>query len=287
MTVQKNALLLFSKPPIPGLVKTRLTREHGGPLSETESANFFNCMMFDVMEVCCQALDRLEEQSVAKLEEDPDAVKQTYDIFISTTPAENVEKMKKVFEDSGTWPREFHYLMDSGKTFDDHFDDAFKQIFDMGYATCLSVGGDIPIMPRDHVVQGFNWLHYFQGTYDNGGVVLAPCQACGTSLVGFTDNCGMDHQGVYYNMQGRPALQAYLDKSKPLDVHIALMDAVSDVDNGEDLAHTMTVMNALEFCAPNQDIFVPYRTLQWVRNRGLTVTTPPNDDFDSREGIDE
>ena len=287
MTVQKNALLLFSKPPIPGLVKTRLTQEFGGPFTPQQSASFFNCTMFDVLEVCCQALDRLEAQNAEEIEADPKAVKQEYDVFISTTPEENVNKMRKLFEDSGTWPREFHYLLDSGKTFDDHFDDAFNQIFDLGYETCLSVGGDIPIIPRDHVVQGFRWLHYYQNVFGKG-MVLAPCQACGTSLVGYTKNSGMDHQTVYYNMTGRPALQAYLDKAEPLGLHIALMDAVPDVDNGEDLAHSMTVMNALDFCAKGgQDVFVPYRTLKWVRDHGLTVVTPPNDDFDSRETIDK
>jgi glycosyltransferase A (GT-A) superfamily protein (DUF2064 family) len=284
--VNKNALLMFSKPPVPGMVKTRLTVQHGGPLSEEQAAQLFNCMMFDVLEVACQSLDRLEAQNEEELKNDPSAVKQVYDVFICTTPADSVEKMRRLFEDSGTWPREFKFLLDAGKTFDDHFDDAFEQIFAQGYSTCLSVGGDIPIMPRDHIVQGFDWLHYFQGMYDDGGVVLAPCQACGTSLVGFTDDSGMDHQGVYYDTAGRPALQAYIDKAGDSGVHIAFLDVVSDVDNSEDLAHTMTVMNALEFCSKNQDLFIPWRTLQWVRGHGLTVTAPPNDDFDSREAID-
>ena len=34
MAVKKHALLLFSKPPVPGMVKTRLTAEHGGIFNE-------------------------------------------------------------------------------------------------------------------------------------------------------------------------------------------------------------------------------------------------------------
>lgn len=284
---KKNALLMFSKPPLPGLVKTRLTKEHGGPFTSEESAQFFNCMLFDVLEVCCQALDRLEAKNAEDRAQNPELPIQTYDIFISTAPENAVEEMKELFAKSGTWPREFHYLHDEGATFDDHFDDAFNQIYELGYNTVLSVGGDIPLMPREHIIAGYEWLHYFDATYKNGGTVLAPCQACGTSLVGFTRNNGMNHQGIYYNMSGRPALQGYLDKAEGHDMHIALLDAVPDVDNGEDLAHAMTVMNALDFCKHDQDSFVPWRSLRWVRGRGMSVTTPPNDDFDSRETLDK
>lgn len=38
MTNRKCALLIFSKPPVPGLVKTRLTRERGGILTPEQAA---------------------------------------------------------------------------------------------------------------------------------------------------------------------------------------------------------------------------------------------------------
>jgi len=287
MKEQKNALLLFSKPPVPGLVKTRLTIERGGRFTENEAADFFHRSLFDVAENCCQALDVLEARNAAEIEENPtSAIRRSYDIFISTTPEDNVTKMRETFEAAGTWPREFHYLLDSGQTFDDHFDDAFQQIFDQGYETVVSVGGDIPTLPRNHLVQSFNWLHYFQTVYDTGGVVLAPCQECGTSLIGYTSDSGMNHQGVYYANNGRPALDAYIEKASERGAHIAYLDAVPDVDDLQDLAHTITLMKALEFCAQDQDLFVPYRTLEWVRFKGLRVTTPPNEDRDTREGLD-
>ena len=38
MTERKQALLVFSKPPIPGMVKTRLTVKHGGFLTDEQAA---------------------------------------------------------------------------------------------------------------------------------------------------------------------------------------------------------------------------------------------------------
>ena len=41
MAEKKQALLLFSKPPVPGMVKTRLTTERGGFLTPEQAAEFF------------------------------------------------------------------------------------------------------------------------------------------------------------------------------------------------------------------------------------------------------
>jgi hypothetical protein len=70
MEVSKNAVLLFSKPPIPGLVKTRLTIERGGNLSPEQAAEFFTCSLFDMTDLVMVALDDLEaanEESIVSL----------------------------------------------------------------------------------------------------------------------------------------------------------------------------------------------------------------------------
>ena len=287
MTTQKNGFLLFSKPPISGLVKTRLTTKHDGPFTDLQAATLYRRMMLDVIECSMQALDRLEEQNRREREADPSVVEQTYEYFISTAPESNVDVMREVIEEEGPWPRPITIIVDKGKIFDDHFDDAFNQVFEAGCGTCISVGGDLPLLPRDHIIDAFNWLHHFQTICPEGGMVLTPCQACGTSMVGYTRDCGMDHQTVYYNFTGRPALQAYLDKAHEMGgVHMALLEAVPDVDNMEDLAHVVTYVNAIEMVQGDQDIFLPHRTLHFIRAMNLKVSTEPNRNFDDRSLID-
>ncbi|MGI6216203.1 MAG: TIGR04282 family arsenosugar biosynthesis glycosyltransferase [Coriobacteriales bacterium] len=287
MTVKRHALLLFSKPPIPGMVKTRLTIENGGIFTPEMASEFFKRSMYDVTELCMFALYNLEQENKAALEADPDAVKHEYDFFVSTCPEENVKVMKDTFESIGQWPREFHYIVDHGKSFDEHFDDAFNQIFDMGYDSILSVGGDIPTLPIEHVENGFRWLDYFDETANGSGAVLAPCQECGVSLIGFNKNTPLDHQGVYYAMNGRPALDAYREKATEKNVPIAYLTTVADVDDKQDLAHAVTLMRMIDYASKSQpDLYVPRRTLDWVNAIGLQVTTPPNDDYDPRGDID-
>lgn len=287
MTEKKQALLVFSKPPIPGMVKTRLTRENNGILSPEQAAEFFKRSLYDVSELSMHALMELQRQNDALVAEDPAADRVTYDFFVSTTPANNVELMRDTYDAIGPWPLEIQYLTDKGATFDDHFDDAFTQLFERGYEHVVSVGGDIPTMPKSHIIQAFQWLDYFQ-SQGTPGFVQAPCQECGTSLVGFSADTPMDHQNVYYNLDGRAALDGYMEKLEERGVPSAYLSPVADIDEKTDLAHAISCMRAIAIAARSQtDLFVPQRVLDWVDYMGIRVSTPPNDEHDPRQYIDE
>ncbi len=287
MSEKKHALLLFSKPPVPGLVKTRLTRQHGGGLTEEQSAEFFRRSIYDVSELCMHALIELQWANDAAVAADPEATKVTYDFFVSSTSEESVELMRATYDEIGPWPMEIHYLIDSGKTFDDHFDDAFAQLFSMGYENIVSVGGDIPLLPKTHISQSFQWLEYFQ-EQGTPGFVQAPCQECGTSLVGFSNNTPINNQGVYYNLDGLAALDAYVAKIKEKDIPSVFLSPVSDVDLMSDLAHAISCLRAIELAAPYQpELFVPRRVIDWIDYMGFRVSTPPNEEHDPRQYIDK
>lgn len=60
MDTRKNALLLFSKVPEAGKVKTRLTPIKDGFFDPEVASALYHCMLFDVTECCCDALHDLE-----------------------------------------------------------------------------------------------------------------------------------------------------------------------------------------------------------------------------------
>jgi glycosyltransferase A (GT-A) superfamily protein (DUF2064 family) len=278
MAVRKHALLLFSRPPVPGLVKTRLTREKDGPFSPDEAAEIYRRSMFDVAELCCLALHELEVDNIGERSADSNADEHSYSFFISTTPAENKEVMRQTFEEIGQWPREFTYIADEGETFDDHFDSAFKQIFDEGFDSILSIGADIPLLPREHVVNGFRWLRYFLETSEKGGVIQAPNQEVGVSLIGWTRDTDIDHQGAYSNTSGRPALDSYVEKAKEKEIPLATMAPVAAIGDVSDFAHATSLARAASYSKEFQpDLYVPERFLAWVDWRGIRVGAPPSE----------
>ena len=286
MTEKKQALLLFSKPPVSGRVKTRLTIEHGGFMTADAAADFYKRCLYDVSELCMHALIVLQRDNDAAVAADPSVDKITYDFFVST-PVADLDIMKATYDEIGPWPMEIHYITDKGATFDDHFDNAFKQIFDQGYEHIVSVGGDIPTLPKSHIKQAFQWLDYFQ-SLGKPGFVQAPCQECGTSLVGCSYNTPINHQGIYYNMDGRPALDGYVEKLKAADIPSAYFSPVADIDERTDLAHAISCMRAIAEAGKYQsDMFIPQRVLDWVDWYGITVSTPPNEEHDPRQYLDE
>jgi hypothetical protein len=240
--------------------------------------------MFDVAELCCLALHDLEMENIVERSTDSTVDEHTYSFFISTTPSENLDVMQQTFEEIGQWPREFTYITDEGTNYDEHLDSAFQQIFDEGFDSVLSVGADIPLLPREHVVNGFRWLQYFLATSEKGGIVQAPCQEVGISLIGWTCDADIDHQGVYDDINGRPALDVYIEKAKEKEIPMASMMPVAGIDDVSDFVHAMSLARAAQYSRQFQpDLYVPERFLAWVDWRGIRVGTPPSDEQDDQE----
>jgi hypothetical protein len=284
MSGKRHAFLFFTKAPLPGVTKTRLTIERGGILSAEEAAGLYKASMLDVAEIGFQALEELRQAARANSD---GGESDQYDFFVSCSPASEQNYLEEIFRDEGPWSFPIQFLTDSGKTFDEHFDSAFRQLFDLGYHSVVSIGGDLPSMPVSHIVQAFQWLEYFDAVSDKGGFVQAPCQECGVSLVGYTAGTPMDSVGVFYNLDGVPALDAYIMKAAERGVPVATLTPVADFDDTRDLAHTCSLIRAMAYSSRFQPgIVVPRRTLAWINRARISIATPPNLEHDPRERID-
>ncbi len=274
---RKHAFMLFTKAPTPGVTKTRLTAAKGGFLTPEEAADLYTALMLDVAEIGYAALQQLNAAGADKGD--------TYDFVVCSSPASDLERVRHIFEASFAWP--IRYITDHGRNFNEHFDSGFKQLWELGYHSTVSIGGDLPSMPVSHIVRAFQWLDYFESAYGTGGIVFCPCQACGVSLVGLSNNTPMDFDGVFYNPDGTPALDAITALSALRGIPAASLDAVSDVDTAEDLAHALSLARSHAYVSRFQpEITTPKRFLEWAEKTGIVVNTPPNLDHDPREAID-
>lgn len=275
MEQRRNAILLFSKVPEPGKVKTRLTPLKDGYFDPKVASALYHCMFFDVVEICCDACSDLEDDH------------DSYDIVISSPGEESERKMRALFAESGTWPREIRFIHDDGASFDEHYNDAFARVWNLGYDTILSMGCDMPALRRSIVIEGFRRLHDLC-EIPGGGIVLAPDQEMGVSIVGWTAETEFDHTGVFYNQDGLTVLPAYIQKCGRLGLPALYLPDVPDVDTMADLNHNVTLVQALEYCGKFQDdITVPYRTANALREMGYDdIRVMPNDLRDDRDEID-
>ena len=148
----------------------------------------------------------------------------------------NVEVMRKLFDDAGTWPRELVMIADAGASFDEHYNHAFDQVWERGADCILSMGADMPALTANDVVAGFEALHKLDGE-DQGGIVLAPDQEMGVSVIGWTRATDFDHSGVFYNQEGLTVLPAYIRKARSLGLPAIYLPPIPDVDTMADLRH--------------------------------------------------
>lgn len=291
METRRNAILLFSKVPEPGKVKTRLTPLKDGWFAPEVASALYHCMFFDVVECCCDACADLERADLERraLEGTCESVPvhDEYDIIISAPGERGEEEMRALFAASGTWPRELVFIHDDGASFDEHYNDAFSQVWERGYDTVLSMGCDMPALRRSIIVEGFERLHALCER-EGGGIVLAPDQEMGVSIVGWTAKTRFNHDGVFYNKDGLTVLPAYIQKAERLGLPALYLPDVPDVDTHADLNHNVTLVQALEYCGRFQDdITVPHRTAQALREMGYTdIRVMPNDLHDDRTEID-
>jgi len=284
MSTKRHALMIFTKAPIPGRTKTRLTTARGGIFTPEEASAFYRASLLDVVEIAFMALAELEQSAKESSNGSPH---DSYEVVISCSPASEQAVLKDALRDVDPDLSRIRFITDSGKNFDEHFDDAFQQLFRAGYHSAVAVGGDLPNLPPSHIVQAFGWLAYLEAGSEHGAFVQAPCQECGVSLVGYTALTPMNSEGVYYNLDGIPALDAYITKAAQLGIPIATLTPVADVDDMHDLAHATSLIRAAAYSSHFQPgLFVPRRTLAFLDQNSISIATPPNQEHDPRETID-
>lgn len=274
MTQRKNVVLLFSKVPEVGLVKTRLSILKDGLFPPETACELYECMLLDVVEIICSALDDLEQDG------------ESFELVVSTTPPENVPAMEALLQREG-FSRPIAVIADEGASFDEHYNHSFEQCWERGADCIISMGADMPALTKADVKFGFQQLHRLFD-FEHGGIVIAPDQEMGVSVIGWTRNTAFDHSGVYYNANGLTVLPAYIEKAKSLDLPAFWLPPIPDVDTMLDFFHNVTLVHALDYCSAFDDICPAHRTAAKFIDLGFdTIRVAPNELRDPREHIDK
>ena len=280
MRERKNVVLLFSKVPEVGLVKTRLSILKDGMFPPETACELYRCMLLDVVDIICAALDDLDDRAAGG------DVVDRYELVVSTTPAANVPVMQELLAGEG-YSRPVTVICDEGASFDEHYNDSFEQCWQRGADCILSMGADMPALTKADIRFGFEQLHRLCAM-PGGGIVLAPDQEMGVSVVGWTRETDFSHDGVFYNKDGLTVLPAYIKKACAAGLPALWLPPIPDVDTMQDFVHNVTLVHALNYCADYDDICPPHRTAEKFIDLGFRdIIVAPNNLFDPREHIDQ
>lgn len=143
----RTALVLFSKRPTPGAVKTRMTP----PLTPEQAAELYRAMLLDTLDAARRATG--------------------VDRFLAFWPPEAAEAFRALAGE------DWRLLPQRGEGLSERMAAAFTDLFSLGYDRVIAIGGDSPDMPPERLAETSALLDDHDvavlGTEDGGYSVIA------------------------------------------------------------------------------------------------------------------
>ncbi|HEY5626556.1 MAG TPA: TIGR04282 family arsenosugar biosynthesis glycosyltransferase [Nitrospira sp.] len=230
------ALVIFSKAPIPGQVKTRLCP----PLTGDEAATLHGSFVLDTLE--------RSKLAVAKL-------KLPLDRYLACSPSSTAVFFKIMEERQGV-----KLIDQEGDDLGERMSRAFEHLFAQGYKQVLIAGTDVPSLPLDRYAQALSLLE----KYD---LVLGPALDGGYYLIGLKKPAPALFEHIPWSTNQVLALTC--EKAKTLGLDIALLPEWRDIDTIDDL-QSLIEASALDAKKPKNEQSFSNRTagaLQFIAKR--------------------
>ncbi len=195
MKENKEAIIIFTRIPIPGKIKTRLMPCY----TPLECAQLHSYFLRDIVAEC----EKTEK-----------------DIYIFYAPDGNVKILKKVlgFEQA--------YSKQQGDNIGSRMQQSMEEVFQNGYEKCILIGSDVPGLKAKHLEESFRML-------DEKDTVLGPTEDGGYYLIGSRKSIPEAFEESHYS-QGEVA-KATKDKLEAAGYTVARAEKLLDIDTPKDL----------------------------------------------------
>lgn len=197
-TERRNALIIFTREPVPGKTKTRLMPA----FTPEQCAEFHKCFLKDI----------------SKEMKDLDA-----DLFVAYTggkPAFLRKTFRRAFRDG----RAFEQL---GDDFGERMENAFRKVLCLGYDKAVLIGTDIPELRAETIENAFDSL-------DDSEIVLGPTADGGYYLIGMKE---VRHEAFDVRLYGiGTVFDETMESIRGAGLSVSQVKVYSDIDEAGDLA---------------------------------------------------
>ena len=230
--MNNSCVILFTKAPIPSLVKTRLVDKSSWNIDQV--TELYEAFLMDVVETA----DRY-------------VMENNFDLVISYTPQRGLNKIKELIHRLKRPINVSHFELQEGDTFDERMNSAFSKAFDAGYQMCVTIGGDIPTLRYEHLKSAFELLRE-QKYSDEKVMVIGPGIDGGVYLIGLRKDTNFNFKGVFQKKGELDiSLSEITKKARLMSIKLLETDIHYDVDVPKDMKKLKTELSKNPEIAPH------------------------------------
>lgn len=198
LPMNKDALAIMLKAPVPGNVKTRLSP----PLAPVEAARLYRCFIEDVF-IKAGGLNGV-------------------DLYAFCAPEGGGADAL-----GGVAPPGVAIFPQEGKDLGARMRNVFRSLFNKGHEKAAIIGTDSPDMPVEYIRSAFTYL-------DEAGLVLGPARDGGYYLIAMSALIETLFDGISWSTGA--VLEQTIEKAEQASIALKLLPVWHDIDTYEDLA---------------------------------------------------
>lgn len=245
----KKSVLIFTKVPSPGFVKTRLSLTTS--LSEIEASLLAEAMLKDTI--------ILASRSKAN------------SIEIGYYPEEDFNKLQKIVENiqkNNDHRIDLKYYLQKGSSFDERFGSVVQASIESGNDLIVVIGADLPYMPSSLINSAFTSLKTIGKT---NNVVLGPAGEGGIYLVGISRYYDPNWFKDYNLFTSGVEIIQFSKFCKLKEVKLHFLTPLIDIDIEDDLVSLLGFIEGLKIAENTENFHYPYYTAKVLESLGLYI----------------
>jgi glycosyltransferase A (GT-A) superfamily protein (DUF2064 family) len=240
----KNAVIIFSKVPVAGTVKTRLIQD--ASLDAEDAALLAEAMLKDTIVLSAES--------------------NASEIVIGFTPADERKSMERIIKEvveERHLERSITFLTQSGTNFDERFGSVVSAAVAMGSENLVILGADLPYLPPDIINRAFSFLVEDKS---NNSVVLGPAGEGGIYLVGITRHFDPEYFSRNQLFSGGAEISQFIKLCENEGRVLKLLPAFTDVDIEGDLVSLLLYIDAMKIAKRFEGFYFPSYTADAINH---------------------
>ncbi len=250
-----SIIIIFTKVPSPGFVKTRLTLSKN--ITKVDAANLAEAMLKDTIALASES--------------------DTESIGIGFTPDDHRIKLEELInsiKNQKLKSKNLFYFSQSGSNFDQRFESVVKQAMEKGFKNIIVLGADLPYLDPKLINYSLNVL----STNSNDIIILiGPASGGGIYLVGLKNNFNPSWFTRYNLFRGGVEISQFVKMCERENLKLRLLPPRIDIDLEEDLVTLIAFIEALEAAENLTYYHYPEFTVEVIRNLGFKIKEIPGE----------